>query len=105
MTKKAAKDRSVASFINKELGGITPKNPAVLLGGPPGIALDMALTAARAVQEKKLSTKEEAQAKVRKRVIEESRVKKVAKTLAKRTKKHKDVAKKVKQYGTTKGSR
>jgi hypothetical protein len=106
--KKSAKDRSVASYINKELGGITPKNPAALAGGPPGIMLDMALTAARGVQEKKLATKEERQANVRKRVNEESRVKKIAKKLAKRTKKRawvKANTPKTKQFGITKGSK
>jgi hypothetical protein len=113
MTKKLkAKDRSLASYIQKEAGGIAPTNLAALLGGPPGIALDMALTAARGMQEKRLAIKEEKEYNIRKKVIEQSRVRKIAKSNAKRTKKHKNVATKAKkadpkskQYGTTKGSK
>ena len=106
--KKSAKDRSVASYITKELGGITPKNPAALLGGPPGILLDMGLTALRGMQEKKLAIKEEKQAEARKIANEKSRVARIAKSNAKRTKKRKWIKQntpKTKQFGITKGSK
>ena len=48
------------------MGGLTPKNPWTILGGPPGILLDMGLTTANAYYARKMDREEEERAKQRK---------------------------------------
>jgi LysM repeat protein len=63
---KPASQRSLVSYINNEMGGLTPKNPWTILGGPPGILLDMGLTTANAYYARKMDREEEERAKQRK---------------------------------------
>ena len=84
------------------------RNKLAILGGPPGLAIEILGNIINDSHDRKLNKKEAGQAKEREKANEKSRSSKIAKSNAKLTKKRKfisDNTPKAKQYGITKGSK